>query len=101
MIQVIKGTDIQINVKFTISNADIQGIELWYYTNANNMISIPQDNIVPNLDGNGYKVALTSEDTQDFKGLVKCKYHIKLNNDIFPDGIQDIIGDSNLNLNFI
>ena len=45
MIQVIKGTDIQINVKFTISNADIQGIELWYYTNANNMISIPQDNI--------------------------------------------------------
>lgn len=102
MTTLIAGSDtlIRLNLGEVVMLTDIVELEIDYFTDDTNKVTLTKDKGIIIYDG--YITAkLESADTVLFKGLLKCELRIGWNNNVFSDKAQNITLKQTLNLKYI
>lgn len=101
MITLTTGSDVLIKLEFgNIALTDIMQLEIDYYTDPAQKVTLTKDNGILMLDG--YMCAkLESTQTANFKGVLRADIRIAWSNSVFSDQLQNETIKQTLNIRYV
>ena len=95
--RVKQSTELMVKLDLDLDSAD--NISIRYYTDEDNSVTKNAESGLVIMDGELYAI-LTSEDTENFAGVLRSECTSDVPNDAFPDGKQKLIVKQMLNIYF-